>query len=66
MAKYAKTTQWQVRQIWDAADLEPPRLETLETDRTRHWDSGCNRNLVDHLAGAEDSRSAVSDTTPIW
>ena len=30
MAKYAKTTQWQVRQIWDAADLKPHRLKTFK------------------------------------
>lgn len=30
MAKYAKVTTWQVRQIWAAADLRPHRLKTFK------------------------------------
>ncbi len=30
MAKAAKITTWQVRQIWDAADLKPHRLKTFK------------------------------------
>ncbi len=29
MAKYASVTQWQVRQVWAAANLKPHRLKTL-------------------------------------
>jgi len=30
MAKYAQATTWQVRQIWDAADLKPHRIKTFK------------------------------------
>lgn len=30
MAKYAGITTWQVRQIWEAADLKPYRILTLK------------------------------------
>ena len=30
MAKYAEITQWQVRQIWAAADLKPHRIKTFK------------------------------------
>ena len=30
MAKYAGVTQWQVRQIWKAADLKPHRIKTFK------------------------------------
>jgi transposase len=30
MAKYAQITTWQVRQIWNAADLKPHRLKTFK------------------------------------
>lgn len=30
MAKYAGVTAWQVRQIWEAADLKPHRLQTFK------------------------------------
>lgn len=30
MAKYAGVTQWQVRQVWAAADLKPHRLKTFK------------------------------------
>jgi len=30
MAKYAGITTWQVRQIWDAADLKPHRIQTFK------------------------------------
>ncbi|MFQ5348833.1 MAG: IS630 family transposase [Thermoanaerobaculia bacterium] len=30
MAKYARVTQWQVRQVWAAADLRPHRLKTFK------------------------------------
>lgn len=30
MAKYAGVTQWQVRQVWAAADLKPHRLRTFK------------------------------------
>ena len=30
MAKYAEVTPWQVRQIWEAADLRPHRLKTFK------------------------------------
>ncbi len=30
MAKYAGVTQWQVRQVWSAADLKPHRLKTFK------------------------------------
>jgi transposase len=30
MAKYAEVTAWQVRQIWQAADLRPHRLKTFK------------------------------------
>ena len=29
MARYAGVTQWQVRQVWRAADLKPHRLKTF-------------------------------------
>lgn len=30
MAKYARVTQWQVRQVWAAANLKPHRLKTFK------------------------------------
>jgi transposase len=30
MAKYAKVTTWQVRQIWEAADLKPHRIKSFK------------------------------------
>lgn len=30
MAKYARITMWQVRQIWEAADLKPHRLKSFK------------------------------------
>jgi len=30
MARYAKVTTWQVRQIWDAADLKPHRIKSFK------------------------------------
>jgi len=30
MAKYAGITTWQVRQIWEAADLKPHRIQTFK------------------------------------
>jgi transposase len=30
MAKYAGVTQWQVRQVWEAADLKPHRLRSFK------------------------------------
>lgn len=33
MAKYAGVTQWQVRQVWAAADLRPHRLKTFKISR---------------------------------
>lgn len=35
MAKYAKVTSWQVRQIWKAADLRPHRLKTFKISSDR-------------------------------
>ncbi len=29
MARYAGVTQWQVRQVWQAADVTPHRLKTF-------------------------------------
>ena len=33
MARYASVTQWQVRQVWRAADLKPHRLKTFKLSR---------------------------------
>ena len=33
MARYAGGTQWQVRQVWQAADLKPHRLKTFTLSR---------------------------------
>ena len=33
MARYASVTQWQVRQVWQAADLKPHRLKTFKRSR---------------------------------
>ncbi len=30
MAKYARVSQWQVRQIWEAADLKPHRIKSFK------------------------------------
>ncbi len=30
MARYAKVTTWQVRQIWDAANLKPHRIKSFK------------------------------------
>ena len=30
MARYAGVTQWQVRQVWQAADVKPHRLKTFK------------------------------------
>ena len=29
MARYTGVTQWQVRQVWQAADVKPHRLKTF-------------------------------------
>lgn len=33
MAKYAEVSQWQVRQVWAAADLKPHRLKTFKISK---------------------------------
>ena len=33
MARYAGVTQWQVRQVWRAADVKPHRLKTFKLSR---------------------------------
>ena len=33
MARYAGVTQWQVRQVWQAADVKPHRLKTFKLSR---------------------------------
>ena len=33
MARYARVTQWQVRQVWRAADVKPHRLKTFKLSR---------------------------------
>lgn len=37
MAKYADVTTWQVRQIWQAADLKPHRLKTFKISNDPHF-----------------------------
>ncbi|AKA86391.1 Mobile element protein [Pseudomonas synxantha] len=37
MAKYARVTTWQVRQIWAASDLKPHRLKTFKTSNDPHF-----------------------------
>jgi len=37
MAKYAGVTQWQVRQVWAAADLRPHRLKTFKISNDPHF-----------------------------
>lgn len=37
MAKYADVTQWQVRQIWEAADLKPHRLKNFKISNDPHF-----------------------------
>lgn len=37
MAKYAGVTTWQVRQIWQAADLKPHRLKTFKISNDPHF-----------------------------
>lgn len=37
MAKYAGVSQWQVRQIWEAADLKPHRLKTFKISNDPHF-----------------------------
>ena len=33
MARYAGVTQWQVRQVWQAADVKPHRLKTFKLSK---------------------------------
>ena len=37
MAKYAGVTQWQVRQVWAAANLKPHRLKTFKISNDPHF-----------------------------
>jgi hypothetical protein len=37
MAKYARVTTWQVRQVWAASDLKPHRLKTLKISYDPHF-----------------------------
>jgi transposase len=37
MAKYAGVTTWQVRQIWEAADLKPHRLKSFKISNDPHF-----------------------------
>ena len=37
MARYAGVTQWQVRQVWQAADVKPHRLKTFKLSRDPHF-----------------------------
>lgn len=37
MAKAARVTTWQVRQIWEAADLKPHRLKTFKISNDPHF-----------------------------
>lgn len=37
MAKYAGVSQWQVRQIWEAANLKPHRLRTFKISNDPHF-----------------------------
>ena len=37
MAKYARVTTWQFRQIWAASDLKPHRLKTFKTSNDPHF-----------------------------
>ena len=37
MAKYAGVTTWQVRQIWEAADLKPHRIQNFKISNDPHF-----------------------------
>ena len=37
MAEYAGVTQWQVRQVWAAADLKPHRIKTFKISNDPHF-----------------------------
>ena len=37
MARYAGVTQWQVRQVWQAADLKPHRLKNFKLSQDPHF-----------------------------
>ena len=37
MARYARVTQWQVRQVWQAADVKPHRLKTFKLSGDPHF-----------------------------
>lgn len=37
MAKYARVTTWQVRQVWAASDLKPYRLKTFKISNDPHF-----------------------------
>lgn len=37
MARHAGVTQWQVRQVWQAADIKPHRLKTFKLSRDPHF-----------------------------
>lgn len=37
MAKYARVTAWQVRQVWAASDLKPHRLKTFKISNDPHF-----------------------------
>lgn len=37
MAKYARVTTWQVRQVWAAFDLKPHRLKTFKISSDPHF-----------------------------
>ena len=37
MAKYARVTTWQVREVWAASDLKPHRLKTLKISNDPHF-----------------------------
>lgn len=37
MAKYAGVTTWQVRQVWEAADLRPHRIKTFKISNDPHF-----------------------------
>jgi len=37
MAKYAKVSDWQVRQVWDAANLRPHRIKSFKISNNPHF-----------------------------
>lgn len=75
MAKYARVTTWQVRQVWAASDLKPHRLKTFKISNDPHFADkvvdvvGLYLNPPDNalvLSVDEKTQIQAADSTRIW